>query len=141
MSSYALTLRLSGAGTPPGEIALDDLSRIAGSLQEVATRVARLVVGQEGVGRTLAGAAKVVDLRLSALARGSTVLAVSFGEHDALPFDVRIESEIADRFWDLVAAVESGRRPEWLTPLLSESVLKLLEALTAAAPEVRIARS
>lgn len=140
LDSNDLTLRLSGTREPSGEIALDALSRIAASLQELATRVGRFVVGQHGPGRTLHAAAKVVDLRLTGLADGSTVLSISFGEHDVLPLDVGAESDIADRFWEIVAGVESGSRPDWVNPPIAESVLKLVDALTGEARSVEIRR-
>lgn len=140
LDSNDLTLRLSGTHEPSGEIALDALSTIAASLQELATRVGRFVVGQHGPGRTRDIAAKVVDLRLTGLAEGSTVLSISFGEHDVLPLNVGVESVIADRFWEIVAGVESGARPEWVTPLIAEGALKLADALTAEARSAEIRR-
>lgn len=135
-----LTLHLSDTAVPPGQIALEGLSKIAGSMQELATRLARQVVGLTGPGRTPAAAAKVVDLRLIGLSAGSTVLEVSFGEPDVLPLDVGVESEIAARFWEVMEGVESGRRPEWVAQPIADSALRFVDALTDVGGRVEIRR-
>ncbi|MHB1800899.1 MAG: hypothetical protein ACYCU5_04405 [Actinomycetes bacterium] len=140
MDAHDLTLRLTGTGVPSGEIGLDTLSRIAASLQELATRVGRSVVGQHGPGRTIDAAAKVVGLRLTGLRAGSTVLAVSFGEEGVLPLDLGVETEIAGQFWDIVTSVQRGMRPDWVTQPIADSTLRLVDALTTTAERVDIAR-
>lgn len=136
-----LTFRLEGTSVPSGEIGLDTLARFGQALQELATRVARHVVGQHGPGRTVAAAATIVDLRLTGLSKGSTKLDVAFGDPEVLGFDVGIEREIADRFWEVVVAVPAASPPPWTTALIAESTVRLIDALSGAADQTEIARA
>lgn len=136
-----LRIRLTGTAAPSGEIALSDLAALASSLQELATRVARHVVGQHGPGRTVAAAARVVDLRLTGLRQGSTVLDVSFGESNVLPLKGGPESDIADRFWEVVGGIQAGVPPQWASQSVRDSAVKLVDAFAAAADEVAIQRA
>jgi hypothetical protein len=138
MDRHDLRLRLTGTGAPSGQIDLDSLSSLAASLQELVTRVGRLVIGQEGPGRTPKPAAKAVHLRLAGLAAGSTVLDIAFGETDVLPLDAGVEAAIADRFWEVVAGVQAGDRPGWVTPPVAASALRVIDALGRAAVEVEV---
>lgn len=135
-----LTFRLSGTDVPSGQIPLDALGRISSSVQELATRVGRHVVGQMGSGRTLDSAARVVRLRLTGMAAGSTVLEVAFGDHDVLDLDVGVESEIADRFWEVIDGIGAGQRPSWTTPLVAESARRVVDAVASAAERIEIGR-
>lgn len=141
MDRHDLTLRLSGTDVPAGQIDLDSLGGLALSLQQLATRVGRLVIGQHGPGRTAGPAARAVRLRLAGLLRGSTVLEITFGETEVLQLDVGAESAIADRVWEVVAGVQAGKRPEWVTAPVADSVLHVIDALAGAAEAVEIARA
>lgn len=140
MDKYDLNVRLSGTGSPSGEITLEALGKIAGSLQELATRVTRYVIGQHGPGRTPDTAAKISTLRLRGISPGSTRLEVGFGEPDTLDFDTSLEAEVAERFWKIVDAIGTSARPDWVTDLIAESALHLCDALTEAARAVEITR-
>lgn len=140
MEGNNLTFRLSETGIPSGQIPLDGIAKLASSVQELATRVGRFVVGQNGTGRTLDAAAQVVGLRLTGLAAGSTRLSVSFGADGVLPLEVGIEADIAERFWDVLAGIESGTRPEWVTPLVAESAARVIDAFSTVAGQVEISR-
>lgn len=141
MDRYDLNLRLSGTSSPSGEITLEALSRIAGSLQELATRVTRYVIGQHGPGRTPDTAAKISTLRLRGISAGSTQLAVGFGEPDTLDFDTSLEAEVADRYWEIVDGIGVSARPRWATDLIAESALRLCDALRETAQTVEVSRN
>lgn len=138
---HDLTVRLAGTGVPPGQIDLDSLGGLASSLQELATRVGRHAVGQEGRGRTVDTAAKIVRLRLTGLHEGSTVLDVAFGEHDVLPLDVGAESQIAQRFWEVLDGLGHGARPAWAGSPVAQSALRCMDAMARAASEVTVTRA
>lgn len=140
VDAYDLTLRLSGTDVPSGQIDLDSLASLGTALQELATRIGRLVIGQSGPGRTAAPAAKAVQLRLAGLHAGSTVLDIAVGEGDMLPMELGVEAEIAERFWDVIEGVRAGSRPDWVTPLVADSALRLLDAATHAASDLEIVR-
>lgn len=81
---YGCTVTLSRTREASGEIAFDDIGAIAKAMQDLATRVGRLVVDQHGPGHTVDTAARVTRLRLRAIRSGSTVLDLGYGEHDTL---------------------------------------------------------
>ena len=141
MGKYDLDLRLSGTSSPSGEITLEALSRIAGSLQELATRVARYVIGQKGPGRTPESAARISTLRLRGISAGSTHLAVGFGEPDTLDFDTSLETEVADRYWEIINGIGTSVRPDWAVDLVAESALHLCDALSETAQTVEVSRN
>lgn len=141
MDQHDLILRLTGTDVPSGQIDLESLAAIASSLQELATRVGRLVIGQEGPGRTAGVAARVVRLRLAGLSEGSTLLTIPFGEGDVLPMDAGIGTEIAEKFWEILTGIEHAERPGWTTPLVSQAAVHVLDALARAASQVSISRA
>lgn len=139
MESNDLELRLSGLPTPDGEIALADLVAITGPLQELALRIGRYAADEERPGRSHAAVENVTRLRLTAVAEGSTRLRIAYGQADVLPLDDGLEQRTADLFWEVVSALGSGRKPDWTTPLIDESAVKLLDGLSRA-DEVGLAR-
>lgn len=134
-----LTLRLSGTDFPDGEIDLDDLSRVAGSLHELATRIGRHVVGQTGPGRIREAAARAVTLRLAGLGSGSTALRLTVGEEGVLVRG-RTQDDVVERLWDVVVGVQDNSPPAWTTALVAESAVRTLDALAAAAERAEFAR-
>lgn len=138
---YDLNLRLSGTSSPSGEITLEALSKIAGGLQDLGTRVTRYVIGQHGPGRTPDTAAKMSTLRLRGISAGSTNLAVAFGEPDTLDIDTSLETEIADRYWEIVEGIGSSARPTWVTDLIAESALHLYDAFKESAQSIEVTRA
>ena len=139
MEPNDLELRLSGLPTPDGEIALADLVAITGPLQELALRVGRLAAEEERPGRSHAAVENVTRLRLTGVAEGSTRLTIAYGQPGVLPIDDGLEQRTADLFWDVVSALGSGRKPDWTTPLIDESAVRLLDALSRA-DEVALVR-
>lgn len=140
MDRYDLNLRLSGTSSPSGEITLEALSKIAASLQELATRVTRYVIGQHGRGRTPNMAARISTLRLRGITSGSTQLAVGFGEPDTLDLNTSLEVEVANRYWEIVDGIGISARPDWATDLIAESALRLCDALSETANNVEVTR-
>lgn len=132
MESNDLELRLSGLPTPDGEIALADLVAITGPLQELAVRVGRLAADEERPGRSHVAVENVTRLRLTGVTEGSTRLRIAYGQPDVLPIDDGLEQRTADLFWDVVSALGSGRKPDWTTPLIEESAVRLLDGLSRA---------
>jgi hypothetical protein len=141
MDKYDLNLRLSGTSSPSGEITLEALSKIAGGLQELATRITRYVIGQYGPGRTPDTAAKISTLRLRGISTGSTQLAVGFGEPNTLDFDTSLETEVAGRYWEIIDGIGTSVRPHWATDLIAESALHLCDALRETAQTVEVSRN
>lgn len=133
-------LTLSQTREANGEIAFDDIAAIAKAMQDLATRVGRLVADQHGPGRTVDRAARVTRLRLRAIGEGSTVLEVGYGEQDALDLDVGLEKETADRFWNIIEGVQAGQRPDWVTSGIADATLEMVDALSRAAERVSVVR-
>lgn len=132
MDSHDFELRLTHlkADVLSGEIRFVDLAGIAAALQELNTRITRLVSGQDGPGRTAETAARVAQLRLTGIGHGSTRLHVGYGEANVLndPAFSSMEDEAADKFWQIVAGIQAGVRPDWTTPPVANSALDVLSA-------------
>src|SRR6476661_2714484 len=98
-----------------GEIRLGDLAAISAALQDLNTRIARLITGQT-TGRTPEVVAKVAQLRLTGLRDGSTKLDIGYGDEEVLPDSdsefSRLEDETAERFWQIIEGITTGKRPE-----------------------------
>ena len=144
MDQHNLELRLLGlkSGVTDGEIRLVDLAGIGDALHELNTRIARLVVGQEGVGRSRDAAAQVAQLRLAGINQGSTRLLLRYGGPPQLaPEWGGTENETAEKFWEIIAALAEGRRPAWTTALVAQSTLDLLAALSRTAGGAIITRA
>lgn len=144
MDQHNLELRLLGlkSGVTDGEIRLIDLAGIAEALHELNIRIARLVIGQEGVGRSRDAAAQVAQLRLAGISVGSTRLLLSSGGPPPLaPEFSNTENETAEKFWEIVTALAVGRRPAWTTALVAQSTLDLLAALSRTATGAIVSRA
>lgn len=124
-------------GVPSGAIRLADLAALAGALQELNTRIARLVVGQDGPGRSLEAAAQVAQLRLTGIREGSTRLEVGYGEQPTLddPIFAGAQDETADKFWQIVAGIAVDSRPDWVTNAIAASAADLVTAMARSATE------
>ena len=131
----SITLRLSGTDVPPGEIALSDLASIAGSLQLLATRIGRQLVGQTGPGRTAGGAERATRLTLTGISEGSTRLQVTAGAADTLDLEDPFEEQVMDRLWEVFGGLESAIPPDWATAPVAQAVIEFLGSVGAAARE------
>lgn len=85
MSKHEIEFRLSGTGLPDGEIGMDGLAGIAGTLQELATRIGRFSIDQVGPGPTKSSVEAVTRLRLTGLSDGSTRLHIAYGHRMCSP--------------------------------------------------------
>lgn len=133
-----LELRLIGGPTPDGEIRLRDLAALAEALQEVSLRVGRDSINATGPGRTKQLMEELTELRLKGITGGSTRLLLSKGPSDQLDVPLNEQQLVADRFWQLIAAVGEDTRPAWVGDLIAEGAAKLVAALKTAAPEVEV---
>jgi len=132
MSSRKYKLRLEGIASPPGQIPLRDLAEIGQALQTAATRIARQVVGAERPGRAPAFVDSVSEIRLTGLGEGSTVLELSLGDETALPLLGSEEDTIARRLEESFGAIAANRPPTWASPLVRESIGRLVARVEAA---------
>ena len=122
-------------GVAPGEIRFSDLHRLCDTLQELNTRISRLVISQAGPGRTADPAARVAELRLVAVRSGSTRLGVGFGDLNTLPapeFSL-VEDECYSKFREIMQSIPEQICPSWITPLIAESAIQVVEAFDRAA--------
>jgi len=128
-----LQLHLSGTDLPDGEIELADLAEVSRALQDLNTRIGRLVVGQANPGRTFEVVARSVSLRLRGVEPGSVNLMVVRGAEDSLPEIDTLADDVDAHFWEVVAGIRDQRPPTWTEPGIAESTLALIEALSHAA--------
>ena len=142
MDTHDLTFRLIGTQLPPGQLGLSDLADICRALQDLNTKVSRLVAGQR-IGRTGDAAARVAQLRFTGISQGSTVLDVGYGETNPLPDPdlSTLEDETSEKFWEVIAGMSTGARPGWATEGVDRSALDLGDALAHAARSVVVHRA
>lgn len=131
----SITLRLSGTDVPPGEIALNDLASLADTLQLLATRIGRQLVGQTGPGRTVGGAERATRLTLTGVSQGSTRLQVTAGAAHTLALADPFEEQVMDRLWEVFGGLETDARPDWATAHIAQAAVAFVDAVAAAARE------
>lgn len=143
MDAHDLTLRLVGTTVPDGQLPLTDVADICRALQELNTRVSRLVAGSHPVGRTGEAAARVAELRFTGISQGSTVLDVGYGEANMLPEPglTEMEDETAEKLWEIISGISTGQRPDWATEPVVRSALDLGDALSHASATVHVRRA
>lgn len=134
-----IELRLVGGSAPSGEITLKDLSAISAALQELVTRLSRDAADAAGPGRSKQYVEEFAELRLGAIQQGSTVLQFSKGPTDKLDVEVPGLADADDRFWEVLTAISTDHRPDWVSELIAESAGKLTLAMRAAADTVVVA--
>ena len=134
-----IELRLVGGSAPSGEITLKDLSAISAALQELVTRLSRDAADAAGPGRSKQYVEEFAELRLGAIRQGSTVLQFSKGPTDKLDVEVPGLADADDRFWEVLTAISTDHRPDWVSELIAESAGKLTLAMRAAADTVVVA--
>lgn len=133
-------LKLKETGSPAGEIDLRDLACLAEQLQNLATRVGRWVGGIDRVGRSTGDVEEAVELRLTGIHEGSTVLVIERGPRTDPLFDVPLEEEFDARLWETLGAIGSDSPRGDTPPLVRESALSFLDALQHAAARVEVRR-
>ncbi len=133
MTTKTYSLRLEGLLVPDGEITMRDLTEIAGSLQLMATRIARQIGGIEGRGGTRASLERISELRLAGVEKGSTSLRMRLGDPDALPFPGGgDEGLLLDRFEESLEAIGANRPPDWASPLVKKSIGAVATSVVAS---------
>ncbi|MDP9443829.1 MAG: hypothetical protein M3P83_05570 [Actinomycetota bacterium] len=133
-TSDNLELHLVGSATPDGEIRARDLAVLADALQELRLRIGRDLINKAGPGRTRQYMDELTEIRLAAIASGSTVLTFAQGPTDKLDGMLVEERQLEQRFRDVVEAISRDERPDWATDLIAESAAKLVDGLKATAP-------
>jgi hypothetical protein len=124
-----ITLRLQGTGLQDGELTFAGIHKITGSLQLLATRIGRTLIGQHGPGRSLGAVENATELRLRGLYRGSTVLDVGVGQDQVL--GEGLEHLAVDQLFELFDGLALDTPPSWTTPAIGSAVVQVVEALTA----------
>ena len=141
MEDHNLELRLEmRPGIAKGEIRFSDVHRLCEALQDLNTKISRLVTEQTGPGRSPEATAHAAELRLAGVTVGSTRLAVRFGETDPLPAPEfsQIEDDTYNKFLEIMQGLQQDYCPEWVTPGIAESTLRALDAFDRAAKRVAI---
>jgi hypothetical protein len=144
MDNHNLELKLEmKPGIAKGEIRFSDVHRLCETLQELNTRISRLVTGQEGPGRSPEATARASELRLTSISGGSTLLGVGYGEPNTLPAPEfsRLEDETYDKFMQIMEGMRDNHCPDWVTPGIAESTLRVADTFENIAQAVVINRS
>src|SRR3954463_5673551 len=141
MEQHDFELRLEKTGEESGTLRLAALSEICSRLPELSTRVGRQVAGAAAVGRLPDHPANVSRLVLRGIHPGSTVLVIGYGEPEVLPFDAGQEIDTAEHFWEVLVGIQSGSRPDWVSPMVAVSAGRLVEATVRAAERVTFRRA
>jgi hypothetical protein len=122
--NYSVHLR--GLSAPEGQISLRDIAELAGSLQLVATRIARQVLGTERPGRSPDVADRISEIRLTGLRGGSTTIDLVAGDPEMLPLIGDETDQFTRRFEDTLRGIATNRPPEWASPLVRKAVSKVV---------------
>lgn len=141
MDNHNFELRLEmKPGVAQGEIRFADVHRLCDTLQDLNTKISRLVTEQEGPGRSPEATARVAELRLASVRGGSTRLGVRYGETNPLPAAEfsQVEDETHAKFQEIVQGLRDQKCPDWVTPGIAESTLQVLDAFDRAAVSVII---
>lgn len=134
----SITLRLSGTSVPPGEIALSDPASLANTLQLLATRIGRQLIGQTGPGRTAGGAERATRLTLAGISEGSTRLRLTAGAADTLALDDPFEEQVLDRLWEVFHGLQRDARPGWATGQIAQAAVAFVDSVAAAAHKCEV---
>jgi len=131
------------AGVAEGEIRFTDVHRLCDTLQELNTRISRLVTGHGGPGRSPDATARAAELRLTSIGEGSTLLGVRYGEPNTLPAAdfSQFEDETHEKFMQIMAGLRDNNCPDWVTPAIAESTLKVADTFEIIANGVVISPS
>jgi hypothetical protein len=132
-----MTMRLSGTGLGDGEIGFTELAALAEAMQQLTLRIGRHLTGQEGPGRSPLAVERATALRLRGTARGSTVLDVAIGDEDVL--GEGLEHRSLDALLEIFAGIAIDEAPTWVTPLLGEATVSVIDALSATSTRCEVA--
>ena len=132
-----MTVRLSGTGLDDGEISFTGIAVLAQSMQQLAMRIGRHLTGQDGPGRSPNVVERATELRLRGTAPGSTVLQVAIGDPTVL--GEGLEHRSLDALLEIFDGIAADAAPEWVTPLLGEATVSVIDALGAISTRCEIA--
>ena len=125
-------LRLRGTDVADGDLTFAALNRITGALQQLATRIGRSLVGQDGPGRSPAVVEAATTLRLRGpLQPGSTVLPIGVGQEDVL--GEGLEHQTVDRLFALMTGLATDTPPSDTSAQIGQAVVQVADALTFSA--------
>lgn len=130
--------KLVGHSSEAGQILAQDMVSLAGSAQALVTRIARAAAERRGPGRAEAALEHLSRVRLTGLSAGSTTLAFTFGDAEALDIDDPISREIDETFWLIAEGMEQNRRPAEVSDSIAAAVDELIGAFRHAAPSVEV---
>jgi hypothetical protein len=132
-------MRLHGTGLADGEITFTGIAGLAQALQVLAIRVGRHLGGVVGPGRSPASIERATALRLRGTAPGSTVLQVVIGEDGVLGEGFEQQSLAA--MLQIFRGIALDEAPEWVTPLVGEATVALIDAVGAVSTQCTISTS
>ena len=141
MDNHDFEIRLEmKPGVAQGEIRFADVHRLCDTLQELNTRISRLVTGQGGPGRSPESTARAAELRLTSISAGSTVLGVRFGEPNTLPAPEfsQLEDETYDKLMQIMQGLRDNLCPDWVSPGIAESTIRVADTFDSVANAVLI---
>jgi len=130
-------IHLQGMDVPEGLIDADRLMDIVRSLQEMASRLGRQVMGAPERGRPSKQLDNLTGLRIGLEKGSTTIIAERAGALGAFPLDLPDEAEVDRRIGELIEALVEDTRPDWVGDPLAASAADLVSALQRTAPEVR----
>jgi len=129
-------MRLHGTGLADGEISLTGLAGLAQALQVLAIRVGRHLGGVTGPGRSPLAIERATTLRLRGIAPGSTILQMAIGEDGVLGDG--LEQQSLDALLQIFYGIASDEAPDWVTPLVGEATVALIDAVGAVSTQCTI---
>lgn len=131
-------IHLEGMNLPEGLIDADRLVEIVKSLQEMATRVGRIVTDAAHTGRPSKDLDRVAGLRIGLEKGSTTVVAERDADQDSLDLDLVDEEEVDRKFAELLEGIGVDERPGWVTDSVASAADDLVAALQRTAPKVEL---
>ena len=132
-------LRLIGHGSPDGQVIAQDAAQLGDRRSRtLATRLAKVAADRTRPGRSEACLEALSRVRLSGLLAGSTRIAFSLGDANALPIDHPVSVAVETAFWEVITGMVEGHPPPNLPDTVTTATWDLIGALTHAAPVVEV---
>lgn len=131
-------LHLLGMDEPEGLIDADRLVEIVGSLQAMATRLARIETDSARKGRPSKSLDRVASLRIGLEKGSTTIIAERDVPEGALELDLPDEEAVDRKFAELIEGIGADVRPDWVTDPLASAAVDLVAALQRTAPKVEL---
>jgi hypothetical protein len=129
--SREISFRLVGHASPDGSLLAADAEALSRAFQTLMTRLTRSAADRPGRGRPQSVIEALSRVRLS-LRPGSTVVAFSVGDPDALDVDP-LAPKVDEDFRLIVEGMRDSRRPEGTSDSIADAVDDLVGGLKHAA--------